>query len=276
MKRLQTAIFLALLAGLLLWPAPLRAQAGHGRGRLAGTVLDAADEPIAGAMVRIEFPQGGMKQDASCDGRGNWAFMGLGPGPAMVTAAAPGYAPVRIQVKLSQVRPNPRLAIVLQRAEEILAPPPPRAPAAPVDSGYALLHSLTAFFQSMSRMKEEPEKREPQLVQIMKKAIQAREANQIDALFYARFRRMLTVIKLIMTPDNGLLVPLINREIGLFVEETTGEAWKRDGPGALARIAAALEEEIVSLQLYLDDRPQRDALKQKFAAGMEAAGSQWR
>ncbi len=103
---------LALLAAALV--APLDAQAGRGRGRLNGVVVDESGIPVAGIVVRLEFEKGGLKDETTTNAKGEWSFMGLGTGGATLTADREGYIPAMSQLRVSQLDRNPPVKLVLR------------------------------------------------------------------------------------------------------------------------------------------------------------------
>jgi hypothetical protein len=131
-------------------------------------------------------------------------------------------------------------------------------------AGYALLDLLITAFRDMVT-KGTPETLEPTLFKMSAELKKAREVGEIDAVFYGRFRRLLSVVKLISGPDpGGLLGPVINRELYFFVPDITGEDFKGgEGPAAINQVANAIAEELLNLQIFLDTKDQREALRRK-------------
>jgi tetratricopeptide (TPR) repeat protein len=102
--------FIAMSAMLI---APLYAQAGHGRGRLSGQVVDPQGKPIANAVVRLEFQGGGLKDQTTTDSNGAFGFIGLGTGGANIFASAEGYLDAQTQVQIQQLNRNQPVKLVL-------------------------------------------------------------------------------------------------------------------------------------------------------------------
>jgi len=132
-------------------------------------------------------------------------------------------------------------------------------------AGYALLDLFITAFRDMVT-EGTPDTLEPTLLKIASELKKAREAGDIDAVFYGRFGRVLSVIKLITGPDpGGMLGPVINRELLFFVHDITGEDFKGgEGAAAINQVANAIAEECLNLQIYLDTKDKREALRKKF------------
>jgi hypothetical protein len=90
------------------------AQAGLGKGRLAGSVRDEAGNPIAAAAVQLEFKDAGRRDETRTDAKGEWVFIGVGTGNARVTVRAEGFQTVVVQIVVSQLQRNKPLLVVLQ------------------------------------------------------------------------------------------------------------------------------------------------------------------
>jgi len=96
----------------------------------------------------------------------------------------------------------------------------------------------------------------------MADARKARDQNQIDAVFFARYRRLLAIIRLAVAPDpEGILVPLLNEEFARFVREVLGEEYKVTGPQAIGQVANAIADELINLRLYLDNIETKEKLR---------------
>ncbi|MBN2346831.1 MAG: carboxypeptidase regulatory-like domain-containing protein [Candidatus Aminicenantes bacterium] len=164
MKTRSTRRALALVCVLLITGALGLAQAGRGVGRLAGTVKDEAGNPVAGAMVVMEYEKGGRREGTTTDGKGEWAFLGTGTGRAKLTFGAEGRQSVILFVMVRQLQANKPVHVVLRPME---APPQaddpaPKAersgPVEVVTRTYALRHvdpqlvkeSLHVYFYNIS------------------------------------------------------------------------------------------------------------------------------
>jgi hypothetical protein len=121
--------------------------------------------------------------------------------------------------------------------------------------GYALLDAIAQTFHEMSVTGTGGVEKVTQAIQkFMADARNAIEQNQIDAVFFGRYRRILAIIKLAVAPDtSGILGHMIDQELSSFVYEVLGEDWKGSGPEAIGQVAKAIADEIINLHLYLDD-----------------------
>lgn len=81
-------------------PPPLVECVLEPAARLAGTVVDSGDAPVPG--VTVSLTPG--KLTATTDGRGRFSFGGLAAGAWRLVAAAPGFAPGRVEVELASGR----------------------------------------------------------------------------------------------------------------------------------------------------------------------------
>ena len=94
------------------------AQAGRGKGRLTGTVVNEKGEPIANAKVKLEFERGGLKDETVSGEKGEWSFISLGTGNVMVFASAEGYLDNSTQARVQQLEKNPPVKLVLREDTE--------------------------------------------------------------------------------------------------------------------------------------------------------------
>lgn len=92
----------------------LHAQAGLGRGRLGGSVLDETGKPVANAVITVEFENSGKKIQTTGSQKGEWALLGLGTGRCKVMAMADGFFPATMQVTVSQLQRNAPVNFVLK------------------------------------------------------------------------------------------------------------------------------------------------------------------
>lgn len=143
-------------------------------------------------------------------------------------------------------------------------------PAAPKKGGYGLIDTYIRAFQAMAAQGTTAEGLESSLRIVAAAAKKAKEAAEIDQVFYSRFARILALTKLVVAPDpGGLLSPVIDREIADFLMDVTGEAVAaRTGPMAVGQVANAIAEELVNLQIYLDTLEKRQAIRKKLDEGM--------
>jgi hypothetical protein len=131
-------------------------------------------------------------------------------------------------------------------------------------AGYALLDLFVTSFREMVT-RGSTDALESTLLRMASELNKAREAGDIDAVFYARLSRVLAMTKLVIVPDpGGILTPLINREMLFFVHDITGVDLNREGgPAAINQVANAIAEEILNLQIYLDTKDKREDMRRK-------------
>ncbi len=106
-------------AFMLIWTlsAPEgQAQEGRGSGRLTGTVVDEAGNPVEGALITLEYLQFTNKKTTTTNAKGQWGFIGLGKGLISITTSKEGFAPSTIQLEVSGVKRNPEPRITLKKA----------------------------------------------------------------------------------------------------------------------------------------------------------------
>jgi hypothetical protein len=132
------------------------------------------------------------------------------------------------------------------------------------DVGYALLDAVGQTFHEMAVSGTGGvEKVTGAVLKLMADARKARDQNQIDAVFFARYRRILAIIKLAVAPDpQGILVPMLNEEFARFVYGVLGEEYKVSGPEAIGQVANAIADELINLHLYLDNIETKEKLRQ--------------
>lgn len=142
--------------------------------------------------------------------------------------------------------------------------------------GYALLNALLTLFDSLAPEKKNVPGEEKvtkgglslvdeRLSQLAKDASLALEAGAVDKIFYYRYKRMLSIYKMIITPvvKNELLENPFMKAFEDFVWSVTYERWAWEDKDAIAKMAAAMEEEFVQMMTYLDTRQKRQELKAK-------------
>jgi hypothetical protein len=142
-------------------------------------------------------------------------------------------------------------------AGPFLAEEPEDAADGQKEVGYALLEGIAQTFHDLAvngSKDETVDRIERFLINSMADARKAKEKKQIDPVFFARYNRLLAIIKLSMAPDpGGILVPIIDRELRRFVNEVLGEDYKGSGPEAIGQVARAIAEETINLHLHLDN-----------------------
>jgi tetratricopeptide (TPR) repeat protein len=105
---------------LLIFSVAAFAQAGRGKARLSGTVVDENGEPVAEADVKIEFEKGGLTDSTTTNKKGEFYFLGLGTGRVIVTASADGFLDNSVPMSISQLADGARnfVSVVLKEDKE--------------------------------------------------------------------------------------------------------------------------------------------------------------
>jgi len=134
--------------------------------------------------------------------------------------------------------------------------------------GYSLIAELSRSFQNMAQSDVGgPAAVTHVLTALMKDAKQARKDAKINAVFFQRFSRILRILytAVLADPDKtGILMPLIEREMGDFVLEATGESWSGSGRSGIGQLANAVAQSIIDLHIYLDTMDQRENIMKSF------------
>lgn len=96
----------------------LLAQAGRGKARVQGEVLDEVGKPIGSAKVVLELLTSEHAVRETTTGKnGEWALIGLGSGNWRVTVSAEGFIPTTTTIFVSQIEKNPKVILTLKRPE---------------------------------------------------------------------------------------------------------------------------------------------------------------
>ncbi len=96
----------------------LAAQQGRGKGRVKGTVVDEAGNPIEGVTITAVHLKFNTTFTGTSDSHGNWAVAGLGTGYFRFTATMEGYGTVYHEMNVSQFsQNNPPLAFTLKKID---------------------------------------------------------------------------------------------------------------------------------------------------------------
>jgi hypothetical protein len=105
-------------------------QAGHGKGRLSGIVVDENGKPVASARIVLRLGELGAKAasgwhasrfresavfETVTDKKGVWAYNGLTNGIWEVRASTEGYDWASRQVQVSQLSSNPVVELRLDK-----------------------------------------------------------------------------------------------------------------------------------------------------------------
>lgn len=97
----------------------LMAQAGRGRGRISGVVLDEQENPVPSVTVKITFLENeNITREATTESDGKWKIGGLGSGNWRVTCAPEGYMPFSKVINVRQLERNPPIDIVIKKIAE--------------------------------------------------------------------------------------------------------------------------------------------------------------
>jgi len=148
------------------------------------------------------------------------------------------------------------------------------AAAVTVKDGYALLNSLLTLFDNLTTSGTSGSGGitivENRLEQLSKDVNLAHEANLVDTIFYNRYRRLLMIFKMVITPvvKSDLLEHPFIEALTDFVWDVTYERWAWGDKGSIGKLSAALDEEFVQLQFYLDSRQAREEFKKKLGPSM--------
>lgn len=147
-------------------------------------------------------------------------------------------------------------------------------PAVDKTAGYALLDAIARTFHDMAVSGSGGVQEVTRAIQkFMAEARKAREEKKIDALFFARYQRILGITKLTIAPDpDGILVPIIDRELSAFVRDVLAEDYKSSSPQAIGQVANAIAEEIINLHLYLDNIETKEKLRKAWDEKFIQAG----
>lgn len=132
---------------------------------------------------------------------------------------------------------------------------------------------LDAYIDTLSGMARQgaPDSLDKSLQELLLAAKKARDAGQVDSVFFSRFNRLLAVTKLVAVPDpSGVLVPVIEDVLGTFVQDKLGHDEFRAAKGAkaISHVAQALSTELINLQIYLDTTKERESLQFKIQERM--------
>ena len=104
----------------------------------------------------------------------------------------------------------------------------------------------------------------PALEELMADAKKAKDQEQIDPVFFNRYNRLLMVMKLLLVEDEeGILRPVIEREVGDFVWDVEGIKLDGSGKKTIGFVSQAIADELVNLHLYLDNIEKKQELRKK-------------
>ncbi len=149
------------------------------------------------------------------------------------------------------------------------------APAGSRDKGFDLIDMYVVMFKGLADSGTGgPDALNAALDKIMNETVKAREQAAIDPIFDHRFRRLLMVTKLAALQDKArILTPVVERELGRFIEDVEGKVLNLEGGKegiGIGAVADALAEEIVNLQILLEGKKDRERLKREFMKSFQA------
>jgi len=96
------------------------AQAGRGKARISGSVIDEQGNPVPSAKIVMELMgQESVNRDTKTNRKGEWALIGLGSGNWLITASAEGFVPSETTTYVSQIANNPKIVLTLKKISEV-------------------------------------------------------------------------------------------------------------------------------------------------------------
>jgi tetratricopeptide (TPR) repeat protein len=94
-------------------------QAGRGRGRATGVVLDLEGKPIESAKVTMSFSENSsLKLEETTNKKGEWSMVGLGTGIWNLIVSATGYLSGTRSINVNQLSTNPKITVNLKKSEK--------------------------------------------------------------------------------------------------------------------------------------------------------------
>jgi hypothetical protein len=138
-------------------------------------------------------------------------------------------------------------------------------------AGYSLLDKVISTFKGMAEKGTGGrEKVIPALEEMMADAKKAKDQEQIDPVFFNRYNRLLMVMKLLLVEDEeGILRPVVEREVGDFVWDVEGIKLDGSGKKNIGYVSEAIADELINLHLYLDNIEKKQELRKKLE-GMDS------
>jgi tetratricopeptide (TPR) repeat protein len=96
------------------------AQAGRGKARISGSVIDEQGNPVPSAKIVMELMgQEAVARDTKTNRKGEWSLIGLGSGNWRITASAEGFVPSETTAFISQIAHNPRIVLTLKKISKV-------------------------------------------------------------------------------------------------------------------------------------------------------------
>jgi hypothetical protein len=115
MRTLRVIVTLGVIALVAVLTAHHASAQARGLGRLNGTIMSEAGEPIVGAVIKVEI--GSDALEGKSDNAGKWAVMGLGKGQFVAEFSKAGFETkrVRLVVEKESLQPEP-IKIALKKS----------------------------------------------------------------------------------------------------------------------------------------------------------------
>jgi len=118
MKAKNTFKFIVFIALIVCVSITLAAQQGRGKGRMKGTCVDEAGNPIEGVQITAQHLKYNTIFEGKSDENGNWAVAGLGTGYFRFTATMEGYGTTYHETRVSQFsQNNPAIDFTLKKID---------------------------------------------------------------------------------------------------------------------------------------------------------------
>jgi len=96
------------------------AQAGRGKARVAGAVINEQGNPVPKAKVVLELmARDTATRETTTNKKGEWVFTGLGSGNWQLIATAEGYVPTQTSVFVTQIGQNPKVVVTLKKITQV-------------------------------------------------------------------------------------------------------------------------------------------------------------
>jgi len=112
---LRLSVFMLIL---LAFTNHISAQAGRGKARIGGIVVDEEGKAMKSAKIVVEFLKNSqIKRETVTNDKGEWGVLGLGTGMWRVTASTDGYIPTYVDRYIRQLERNPKITLILKKME---------------------------------------------------------------------------------------------------------------------------------------------------------------
>lgn len=117
-KKIYKRMFI--FTNILLFTAfSLLAQSGHGRGRIAGAVVDENQKGIPQVKIVCEFKDNTeFKKQTFTNKKGEWSILGLGTGIWKITVSKEGYISSVTETYIKQLERNPKIVLTLKKIKD--------------------------------------------------------------------------------------------------------------------------------------------------------------